>query len=90
MDAISKLSADLLLLNKKVDNLSNVKSVNSNLSYINCGGSDHWTAECQSGNGDNNQTEEVNALNQDNQDNYRPNNNPYSNTYNPGIILISH
>ena len=81
LDTYSKLSADLSLLNKKVDKLSNANSVSSNPSCNNCNATDHWTAECQFG--DVEQNAEVNALNQGNQGNFRPNN-PYSNTYNPG------
>ena len=78
LDAITKLAADLSMLNKKVDKLSSVNSVNSNPSCTNCGAPDHWTVDCKFGGG--NQNEEVFALNQGN---FRPNN-PYSNTYNPG------
>src|ERR1035438_4620956 len=76
----SNMAAEIAALNRKIDQMS-VKSVNypSSLPCSICGGTDHLAINC----GVSNEVsyEEVNAINQGN---FKPNNNPYSNTYNPG------
>ncbi|XP_078169258.1 uncharacterized protein LOC144563653 [Carex rostrata] len=74
------LAAEIAALNRKIDQLS-VNSVNNSspLSCSICGGTDHLAINC--GVSNDVSYEEVNAINQGN---FKPNNNPYSNTYNPG------
>ncbi|XP_078163505.1 uncharacterized protein LOC144558538 [Carex rostrata] len=76
----SSMAAEIAALNRKIDQMS-VKSVNypSSLPCSICGGTDHLALNCGIGNEVSH--EEVNAINQGN---FKPNNNPYSNTYNPG------
>ncbi|XP_078168500.1 uncharacterized protein LOC144563001 [Carex rostrata] len=74
------LAAEIAALNRKIDQMS-VNSVNnsSSLPCSICGDTDHLAINCGIGHGGS--IEEVNAINQGN---FKPNNNPYSNTYNPG------
>src|SRR5664279_2236116 len=76
----SNLAGEIAALNRKIDQMS-VNSVNNSspLPCSICGGTDHLAINC----GVSNEVsyEEVNAINQGH---FQPNNNPYSNTYNPG------
>jgi polyhydroxyalkanoate synthesis regulator phasin len=76
----SNMAAEIAALNRKIDQMS-VNWVNypSSLSCSICGGTDHLAINC--GVSNESSHEEVNAINQGN---FKPNNNPYSNTYNPG------
>jgi hypothetical protein len=89
VESNDRLLIEIAALNKKIDSLS-VNAVNSDPSpspvppispCAFCGGFDHSSVNyrmCVSNKGD---FEQVNVINQDNS---RSNNNPYSNTYNPG------
>ncbi|XP_078172833.1 uncharacterized protein LOC144566683 [Carex rostrata] len=76
----SNMVAEITALNRKIDQMS-INSVNypSSLPCSICGGTDHLAINCGTSNEVSH--EEVNAINQGN---FKPNNNPYSNTYNPG------
>ena len=76
----SNMAAEIAALNRKIDQMS-VKSVNNSspLPCSICGGTDHLAINC--GVSNEGSYEDVNAINQGN---FQPNNNPYSNTYNPG------
>jgi hypothetical protein len=76
----SNMAAEIAALNRKINQMS-VNWVNypSSLPCLICGGTDHLAINC--GVSNESSHEEVNAINQGN---FKPNNNPYSNTYNPG------
>ncbi|XP_078166211.1 uncharacterized protein LOC144560859 [Carex rostrata] len=83
VDAVTLLSAKFDALTKRLDKLNvNAVSTGNLFSCDNCGTGDHSTLECQFGNSQSQESEieQVNALNGFG----RPQNDPFSNTYNPG------
>ncbi|XP_078163496.1 uncharacterized protein LOC144558528 [Carex rostrata] len=83
IDAVTLLSAKFDALTKRLDKLNvNAVSTGNLFSCDNCGIGDHSTLECQLGNSQFRELEieQVNALNGFG----RPQNDPFSNTYNPG------
>jgi hypothetical protein len=79
-DTNTKLDDEIAALNRKINELS-VKSINFSLSPCTFYGEvDHLSINY----GLNIGNEEIEDVNVVNQDSFRPNNNPYSNTYNSG------
>jgi hypothetical protein len=78
----TKLAAQLEAMQKSIDRLTNqnVSAVHESPSCAICGGGDHLAINCNWGRSTKGDAEQVNVLN----NNYRPQNNPYSNSYNPG------
>jgi Retrotransposon gag protein len=81
-DMSTKLAAQLEAMQKSIDRLTNqnVSAVHESPSCAICGGGDHLAINCNWGRSTKGDAEQVNVLN----NNYRPQNNPYSNSYNPG------
>jgi hypothetical protein len=80
-DISTKLAAQMEAIQKSIDRLTNqnISAVYQSPTCAICGGGDHLAINCnweRSAKGD---AEQVNAFN----NNFRPQNNPYSNTYNP-------
>jgi hypothetical protein len=78
-DALTKLGAQMEAMQRKFDQM-NVSAVSQFNPCAICGGTDHLPINCTLGMSSEGEIEQVNALN----NNFRPQNNPYSNTYNPG------
>jgi hypothetical protein len=81
-DISTKLAAQLEAMQKRIDRLTNqnVSAVHQSPPYAICGGGDHLAINCNWGGATEGDAEQVNVLN----NNYQPQNNPYSNSYNPG------
>jgi hypothetical protein len=69
-------------MQKSIDRLTNqnISMVHQSPTCAICGGVDHLAINCNWGGSHEGDAEQVNVLN----NNYWPQNNPYSNTYNPG------
>jgi hypothetical protein len=82
MDISTKLATQMEAMQKSIDRLTNqnVSAVHQSPTYSICGGGNHLAINCNWGGTAEGNAEQVNVLN----NNYRPQNNPYSNTYNPG------
>jgi hypothetical protein len=82
MDILTKLAAQLEAMQKSIDRLTNqnISAVHQSPTYAICGEDDHLAINCNWGRSAEGDAEQVNAFN----NNFRPQNNPYSNTYNPG------
>jgi hypothetical protein len=78
----TKLATQLKTMQKSIDRLTNqnISVVHQSPTCAVCGGSDHLAINCNWGGSAEGDVKQVNALN----NNYRPQNNPYSNSYNPG------
>ncbi|GKV23246.1 hypothetical protein SLEP1_g32996 [Rubroshorea leprosula] len=80
VDAFTSLSAQISVLNKKLDNLgASAMSISSNSFYELCGQFGHASVECQVGNSVQSSNEQANFVSSGGRFNF----NPYSNTYNP-------
>ena len=82
MDVSSKLAAQLEAMQKSIDRLTNqnISAVHQSPTCAICIGGDHLAINCNWGKSTEGDAEQVNVLN----NNYRLQNNPYSNSYNPG------
>ncbi|GKU88967.1 hypothetical protein SLEP1_g3172 [Rubroshorea leprosula] len=81
VDAFTSLSAQISVLNKKLDNLgASAMSISSNSCCELCGQFGHASVECQVGNSVQSSNEQANFVSSGGRSNF----NPYSNTYNPG------
>jgi hypothetical protein len=81
-DMSTKLPAQLEAMQKSIDRLTdqNISVVHQSPTCAICGRSDHFAINCGWGGPAEGDVEQVNALN----NNFRPQNNSYSNTYNSG------
>jgi hypothetical protein len=81
-DNSTKLAAQLETMQKSIDRLTNqnISAVHQSSTCAICGGGDHLTINCNWGGSAEGDVKQVNILN----NNYRPQNNPYSNSYKPG------
>ncbi|GKV38977.1 hypothetical protein SLEP1_g46823 [Rubroshorea leprosula] len=81
VDAFTSVSAQISVLNKKLDNLgASAMSISSNSCCELCGQFGHASVECQVGNSVQSSNEQANFVSSGGRSNF----NPYSNTYNPG------
>jgi Retrotransposon gag protein len=80
-DISTKLAAQLEAMQKSIDRLTNqnISAVHQSPTCAVCGGGDHLAINSNWGGSAEGDAEQVNVLN----NNYRPQNNPYSNSYNP-------
>jgi Retrotransposon gag protein len=81
-DISTKLAAQLEAMQKSIDRLTNqnIPAIHQSPTCAICGGNDHLAINYNWGRSAEGDAEQVNVLN----NNFRPQNNPYSNTYNPG------
>jgi hypothetical protein len=82
MDISTKLAAQMEAMQKNIDRLTNqnISAVHQSPTCAICGRGDHLIINYNWGRSAEGDAEQVNAFN----NNFRPQNNPYSNTYNPG------
>jgi hypothetical protein len=82
MDISTKLAAQMEAMQKSIDRLTNqnISAVHQSPTCVICGGGDHLAINFNWGRSAEGDAEQVNVLN----NNYRPQNNPYSNSYNLG------
>jgi hypothetical protein len=81
-DILIKLAAQMEAIQKSIDRLTNqnISAIHQSPTCAIYDGGDHLTINCSWGGSTEGDAGQVNVLN----NNYRPQNNPYSNTYNPG------
>jgi Retrotransposon gag protein len=84
MDISTKLTTQMEAMQKSIDRLTNqnISAVHQSLTCAICGGGDHLAINYNWGRSVEGDAEQVNVLN----NNYRPQNNPYSTSYNPRWI----
>jgi hypothetical protein len=83
MDISTKLATQMEAMQKSIDRLinQNISAVHQSLTCAICGGGDHLAINYNWGRSVEGDAEQVNAFN----NNFKSQNNPYSNTYNPGL-----